>query len=275
MSSTRICTHCSISFTPKQGSTGKFCGSSCAAKFNNTGRKRSEESKQMTSQIFKDLIAQGKAYLPPKKYGEDNPRWKGGQIFKDRSVCATCDNRLTGAQKKYCATCAGEIKALKRPSSPKTNYRHKCLMCDNIIDGKRKTCSAVCRTERNRQTSAEHLRKNRHKYVGPTQRSWMEQTFVDWLEAHGITQGVYGYWEQTHFKHKPDGKTKNGWADFVFVSRRLIIELDGNHHRDRQDLDAIRDAHLVCRGYEVVRITHTEYRKKIKLNLIREKLGIS
>jgi very-short-patch-repair endonuclease len=102
----------------------------------------------------------------------------------------------------------------------------------------------------------------------------MEQTFVDWLEAQGISQGIYGYWEQVHFKHKPEGKTRNGWADFVFVSRRLIIELDGNHHRTRQIQDHMRDAHLRTRGYEVIRITHTEYRRKTKLNLIREKLGM-
>lgn len=274
MSSIRTCTQCAVAFTPKQGSTGKFCSKSCSAKFNNTGRKRTDESKQRTSQIFKDLIEQGAVSPPPTKYGKDHPKWKGGTIFPDRAICSTCDTRLSGAQKKYCATCAEEIKAQKKPRSLKTNYRHKCLMCDNIINSKRKTCSDTCRKERYRQASSENLRKNRHKYVGPTQRSWMEQTFVDWLEAHGITQGVYGYWEQTHFKHKPDGRTKNGWADFVFVSRRLIIELDGTHHLARQDLDAIRDAHLVSRGYEVIRVTHTEYKKKMKMDLIREKLGM-
>jgi hypothetical protein len=275
MSSTRICTHCSISFTPKQGSTGKFCGSSCAAKFNNTGRKRTDESKQRTSQIFLDLIEQGAVSPPPTKYGKDNPKWKGGPIFHDRGICATCDSHLTGAQKKYCATCSEEIKTQKRPRSLKTNYRHKCLMCNTIIDGKRKTCSQTCLTERNRQTSSDHLRKNRHKYVGPTQRSWMEQTFVEWLEAHGISKGVYGYWDQVHFKHRPDGKTKNGWADFVFVSRRLIIELDGSHHKKRTHLDAVRDAHLSDRrGYKVIRITHTEYVKKIRLQEIALALGI-
>ena len=88
----------------------------------------------------------------------------------------------------------------------------------------------------------------------------MERTFVAWLESHGITKGIYGYWDQVHFKHKPNNKVKNGWADFLFVSRRLIIELDGSHHKSRKHLDEVRDAHLSSRrGYQVIRITHAEY----------------
>jgi very-short-patch-repair endonuclease len=103
----------------------------------------------------------------------------------------------------------------------------------------------------------------------------MERTFVEWLEENGISKGIYGYWDQVHFKHTPEGKTKNGWADFVFVSRRLIIELDGTHHKKRTHLDAVRDAHLSdCRGYKVIRITHTEYVKKMRLKEIEQALGI-
>jgi very-short-patch-repair endonuclease len=103
----------------------------------------------------------------------------------------------------------------------------------------------------------------------------MERTFVAWLESHGIQKGIYGYWDQVHFKHAPDGKMKNGWADFVFVSRRLVIELDGNHHKTRKHLDEIRDDHLSTRrGYKVIRITHTEYVKQTRLKQIESVLGI-
>jgi very-short-patch-repair endonuclease len=68
---------------------------------------------------------------------------------------------------------------------------------------------------------------------------------------------------------------KNGWADFVFVSRRLVIELDGNHHKTRKHLDEIRDDHLSTRrGYTVIRITHSEYVKQTRLKQIEHVLGI-
>ena len=215
----------------------KFCSSSCAATFNNTGRVRSEESKQAMS---------GKM----KKVNEDNPtlRFKGA--------------RSSSANSKY-----------KHSNSiPKLR---NCIVCDTQFTSTRKTCSAECLHELHSKRASENLRKNRHKYVGPHERSWMERTFVAWLESHGITKGIYGYWDQVHFKHHPEGKTKNGWADFVFVSRRLIIELDGSHHKSRKHLDEVRDTHLSDhRGYKVIRITHAEYTKKTRLKHIHEALGI-
>jgi very-short-patch-repair endonuclease len=78
----------------------------------------------------------------------------------------------------------------------------------------------------------------------------------------------------TQSTYKYEWGTKNGWVDVVSVNRRLIIDLDGNHHHTRHMQYHTRDAPLPTRGYEVIRITHAEYRKKIKLDLIREKLGM-
>jgi predicted nucleic acid-binding Zn ribbon protein len=289
MTSTRICQTCSGSFTPTPGAKGlycsppcsdkgrgkllktrhaptrasniksynqnpntcaqcispldynkrknKFCSSSCAAIFNNTGRVRSAESKQDMSVKMKQInLDDPLLRLKGARSGPANSKYKHGN------------------------------------SIPKLR---NCIVCHTQFTSKRKTCSEACRRERNRQAASDNLRKNRHKYVGPTQRSYMERTFVEWLEAHGITKGVYGYWDQVHFKHKPDGKVKNGWADFVFVSRRLIIELDGTHHKKRTHLDAVRDAHLSDRrGYKVIRITHAEYTKQTRLKEIERALGI-
>ena len=72
-----------------------------------------------------------------------------------------------------------------------------------------------------------------------------------------------------------NGKTKNGWADFVFPSRRVIIELDGSHHKKRKELDAVRDKHLTeVRGYTVIRIPHSEYTKGTRIEEIKQLLGL-
>jgi very-short-patch-repair endonuclease len=55
----------------------------------------------------------------------------------------------------------------------------------------------------------------------------------------------------------------------------LFFELkDGTHHLERKELDDVRDNHLINRGWEVIRISHSEYQKKTKEQLIREKLGL-
>lgn len=274
MTSTALCHHCGISFIPKKGSTGKFCSRSCSAKVNNTGRVRTESSKAKTRAKIKSMINLGQISGPPKLYGADHPKWRGGKRPRQNLSCTSCSHPLAGSQKKYCVGCV-PLKRTYQPRIKKLIPPHKCLMCDNMINTKDKTCSAECRKERNRQAASDNLRKNRHKYVGPHERSWMERTFVAWLEAHGITKGVYGYWDQVHFMHKPHGKVKNGWADFVFVSRGLIIELDGSHHKMRKHLDAVRDTYLTSRrGYKVIRITHSEYVKQTRLKEIEAALGL-
>ena len=215
----------------------KFCSSSCAATFNCTGRVRSIDSRTAISEKMKKINADDPTLRSKcAKSGPANARYKDGR------------------------------------SIPKSR---NCIVCNTEFTATRITCSAACRKERNRQAASDNLRKNRHKYVGPHQRSYMERTFVEWLEQHGIKKGVYGYWDQVHFKHTPEGKVKNGWADFVFVSRRLIIELDGSHHKTRKLLDEVRDDHLINRrGYKVIRITHAEYVKQKRLKEIETILGL-
>ena len=275
MTSTALCHHCGISFVPKQGSHGKFCSKSCSAKFNNKGRIRTKESRLKTSQKIKSLINLGKLAPPPKKYGEENPRWTGGSKPRVNAVCNICNNVLSDKQKKFCSNCKVDDKR-SRKQVDKVVKRNQCVVCTTIIETKRLTCSAGCLKERHKQNSANNLRRNRHKYQGPHQRSWMERSFAEWLEQHGIEKGLYGYIEQVHFKHRVDARTKNGWADFVFVSRRLIIELDGSHHRNRVEFDKVRDEHLTTkRGYIVIRITHQEYQRQTRLAEIEKLLEIS
>ncbi len=211
------CHHCKESL-PYNKRKNKFCNSSCSASHNNRGSKRTAESKKLISEKIRYLHSQN--LIPVMiKQGEDHPGWKGGQYKK--------------------------------------SIQRYCIACGQPTVGIRKTCSSTCLKTYQSQKASENLRNNRHKYVGPHKRSWMERTFVEWLEKHNITKGIYGYWDEVHFKHTVNNKKKNGWADFVFVSRKLIIELDGTHHRTRADLDAVRDSHLSSmRGYTVVRISH-------------------
>jgi len=47
-------------------------------------------------------------------------------------------------------------------------------------------------------------------------------------------------------------------ADFVCVSARLVVELDGSQHGDRMEADAERTRHLEARGYRVLRFWNND-----------------
>jgi very-short-patch-repair endonuclease len=104
--------------------------------------------------------------------------------------------------------------------------------------------------------------------LGRGKPSWMEKSFADWLDEFGIKY-------RTEVQFKNHTLNKYYYADFVFDKESLIIELDGNHHRFTKEKDAIRDDCLKnYYGYDVLRVTHKEYRSKVKLPVIKNLLGI-
>lgn len=45
------------------------------------------------------------------------------------------------------------------------------------------------------------------------------------------------------------------WADFLYPRAWLCVEVDGKHHVQRRDRDALRDAFFLESGFDVLRIT--------------------
>jgi len=48
------------------------------------------------------------------------------------------------------------------------------------------------------------------------------------------------------------------FVDFCCPERRLIVELDGGQHCERQNEDAVRTRYLQARGYRVLRFWNSE-----------------
>ena len=48
-------------------------------------------------------------------------------------------------------------------------------------------------------------------------------------------------------------------VDFVALSKKLVIELDGGQHSERTDYDARRDEFLRMNGFSVIRIWNNEW----------------
>jgi very-short-patch-repair endonuclease len=115
------------------------------------------------------------------------------------------------------------------------------------------------------QETKDHLSKVRtewlknplnRKNLGRHKRSWMEITFESYLNENNIE----GWDTEIHFWNNEI--RKNYFPDFIFESRKLIIELDGTQHRKTVEQDVIRDRWFNEQGYKVIRITHTEFKQR-------------
>lgn len=164
-----------------------------------------------------------------------NARIKHGNCIKRKKACPNCNQEFISAATKYCS-----------------------MRCANEAASKRMSA---------------WLKENRDHLKGRSEPSYMERTFREWLIANGLEEDTYnGFKTEVHFYNNVEGK--NIFADFVFESRRLIIELDGSHHKARVELDEVRDEYLRSQGWYVLRITHAEYKNKSKLPTVKSLLGL-
>lgn len=97
--------------------------------------------------------------------------------------------------------------------------------------------------------------ENRKNY-GRHKKSWMELTFESYLKENNIV----GWDSEVHFWNEE--LRKNYFPDFIFESKKLIIELDGTQHRKTVENDAIRDRWFNEQGYTVIRIPHSEFKER-------------
>lgn len=51
-------------------------------------------------------------------------------------------------------------------------------------------------------------------------------------------------------------------ADFYAPSARLVVEVDGEYHADRAELDAARDWHLLRNAIRTIRVTNEDVLKR-------------
>ena len=151
----------------------------------------------------------------------------------------------------------------------------KCKCCNNIVLHSRilrkhnKTCSDLCKKKYQGILMSERLSKieNRTNY-GRHRRSYMEQSFENWLEENAISF-------ETEVRFKNNALNKNYFVDFFFRDKNLIIELDGTQHRNTVESDKERDAYFEnVLGISVIRITHKEYQNGSRIKEVCERLGI-
>jgi len=165
--------------------------------------------------------------------------------------------------------------SLKSLSVPYTKI-NQCVECKKYFPIKSrnnretKTCSSLCCKRLLSKKASENLSKRDRRNTGRGRKSYMEQSFENWLLMHNFTEF------QTEVKFKNHDTNKTYFADFVFPSLSLIIELDGTQHRNTKLQDSIRDAYISEHyGYFILRISHADYQKKNKIDLVKKLLNIA
>lgn len=197
--------------------------------------------------------------------------------FCSQSHAAIFKNKNNKFSNKTKRKIANSLKQYYKYNPAKRAKRAKqltCVWCKLPFEWpfKKKTCSSKCCHEYMSNRASLWLKTHRSHVRGPHQQSYLEQSFEKWLNKNGIKRGISGYLTEVYFFNKET--KKNGWIDFCFPRKRLIIELDGTHHIKRKHLDEIRDLYLKQRGWKVIRITHREYIKKERTQEVKSVLKI-
>jgi very-short-patch-repair endonuclease/predicted nucleic acid-binding Zn ribbon protein len=267
------CNHCKENL-PYVSRKNKFCSSSCSAKFNNSKRgPRSVKTKiAISKSLTQHFIDENISIIVNNKPSKHCLQCLT-EIPRTNKFCSTACNK---EYNKLIKLADKKLKRIHREKNKNLAKWFQCKSCEMEFQAynKRKYCSKTCLSDDFSRRQTEYLKKpeNRKKYKGRSQPSYMEESFEQWLKQNGLTESVNGYLKEIHF-YNPNTK-KHGWVDFLFPRLKLIIELDGTQHRKTVDQDRIRDDYLKSRGWQVNRIAHSEYRKKTKLLLIKEKLGL-
>lgn len=104
---------------------------------------------------------------------------------------------------------------------------------------------------------------------GRNKKSYMEKSFEEWLIKHNVNN----FLPEEPFPRLDI--TKTYFADFYFPDKKLIIELDGTQHNQTIIQDQIRDNYITnTYGIRIIRITWYEYKNKLKIDEIKNLLGI-
>lgn len=156
-----------------------------------------------------------------------------------------------------------------------------CKVCGASIPNKRiMSCSDYCKRKLLSASLKKAFEEGYHKgnlYRSRNNPSYMERSFNQWLIDSDCTY----VWEleQPFKRYDENGNyEKCYFADFFFPELKLIIELDGDHHKKQKEYDKDRDIYIIENNVcvnTIIRITHKEYISHSRIDEIKSLLNIS
>lgn len=280
---------------PYKNRRNKFCNSSCSATYNNKNRPpRSEESRQKTGSSVKSYLELNYCAKTNTQFCQCeicNKQFIWNDIIKGslRFCSLECKNKFLSISSTEYNLKNPKIqndkkiktKNIKKSKTLKIQLKTDivfcvCKYCDKQFiriknnGGPKKCCSPECLNLYMSKIASDRLKniETRGNY-GRGKKSYMEQSFEDWLNLHSITFNSEVKFYNYELK-------KNYFVDFYFPQFNLVIELDGSQHLKTIDKDQIRDEYLTrVHNLNVVRISHKEYVKKLKFDDICKLLHIT
>ena len=187
--------------------------------------------------------------------------------------CENCNNEHDGsfASGRFCSkkcSRAFSTKAKRKEINKKVSktlskgniYNKICPYCKKefITTIKRRIyCSRFCATKftNNKPEVKEKIKKtklkslNEGKFVGwPSRKnknpSYPEQYFINLFNAENILD-----WKREY-------KIGKWFADFIWIYKKLILEIDGSQHKlkDRIESDRLKDLYIKSKGFLIFRI---------------------
>lgn len=197
------------------------------------------------------------------------PIYRIGYKFCDHSCSATYNTPRNPPRDQ--ASRDRTSKSRKDRFAPYTKIK-KCTICGKYHPRVGKTCSDECKSILLSNSMKKKIQSgyNPNKHRGRHKRSWLELSFESWLQKNYPSLEF-----QTEKPFNRKDMTKTYFADFYFPSLNLIIELDGTQHKKTQVYDQERDQYISeIYDVEIIRISHSEYTKKEKLELIHMRLAV-
>lgn len=137
-----------------------------------------------------------------------------------------------------------------------------CQICNQIHHSTSKTCSKECKAALLSLKMKERIYNgfNPNNNRGRGKQSYLEKSFENWLNLNFPTLPYI-----TEYPIKRLDMTKTYFADFYFPTLQFIIELDGSQHNTTIEYDSNRDNYINSTyGFRILRVTHTEYKNKVK-----------
>jgi very-short-patch-repair endonuclease len=120
-----------------------------------------------------------------------------------------------------------------------------CLSCETEmkigVNCKTRFCSKSCASSYSQKKLAKEGRHNGFPSRLDKKPSWAEQFTID-------------LFNQEKIKFVRDYKINRFFADFAFIDKRVILEIDGKQHIERKDYDINRDLIITAEGWTVIRI---------------------
>jgi len=165
----------------------KFCNSSCAAKFNNTGRVRSTESKLKTSKLITKFWSENNANLTFEKRAKQAGGGKNYCKIKI-SNCSVCDSPFVQRSYGVKKTCSRECQIIASTSRTYRNGSRKTIHFDNPNQG-----PVVLESSWELEV-AELLCERNIKWIRPQPIRWFDykgKTHLYYPDFYLIDQNIY------------------------------------------------------------------------------------